>query len=257
MDPHTNMLDTFDEVIFTDEVEQYQALCTSLGWVYTLKDIHSKYQTCNQAATTLYGYQNDEEVLGISDADIRAPAAECTEQFIYQDNLVITSGELYNSIDIHPYADDRTHCHQALKLPVIDHNAKSVGVLCIGIPLQNVNKILKHLATIAPTGRYFSFAGNFSYLIKARFSEFFLSETESMIIFHLLRQATLNEIAHYFNSSPKQIERHIHLIQHKLACSTTTELIEKSVEHQLQMVIPTGMLSQQNYGLLLPNSARA
>lgn len=246
-----NVLEAFDTPIFIDEIDKFILICDSQNWQCCVKDRNSVYIDGNQLAAEMDGYKHRGELPGITDAELKCPAAESCEQYVYQDQLAMEAGVSQNILDVHPYADGNTHCLQSLKIPVINQQSDVVGIFWLGAPIQSSSNLLNYLGRISPCNQPFSFKENYSYLIKPAFEQYGLTPFESEIVFHLLRGQSIADISHHYHSY--ELSEQFAIIAHKMGCHTIEQVIEKAIVDQLQLTIPEHMLTQQNFGLLLPS----
>jgi PAS domain-containing protein len=82
----------------------YNNLLHQLPGLIVVTDKKNHFVYSNNYTAELFGYTNEDNMLGHDPHQIKCPAVECAENFIFQNLEVIRTGCDLTILDIHKYA---------------------------------------------------------------------------------------------------------------------------------------------------------
>ncbi len=225
------------------------------GYVICMDREHKfNYFTNDHTAYTI-GYDKAENVYGQKIEDIRCKAAECTDIFKEQNNLIFENRQTLKIIDIHPYRNDEVKSLLTYKFPLIDHNQNVVAVTMHANDISHTF-LYKMAMILANNDKKFR-SNNMNqrnYNIVESFEKFNLTNRETECLFYLVRGKTAKQMAAILSISFRTIEKHISNIKHKLNCTTKSDLIDKAIQHNFINYLPESIVfhSKTNISIIIP-----
>lgn len=195
---------------------------------YLWKDKASRFLKASKETAQLFGFQKPDDLLGLSDFDIRGDAVNSAERWIKQDQLVLKTQKPITKIEISGYSDGVAVPLLLKKAPFYDDSQNLLGVFCecIELPLSIAHQLHQSQCHGLPLDACTE--------IEYRFEDFGLSRKESECLYFTIRGHTAKSIADRHNRSVKTIEKHLSAIKSKMACRSKQDLIEKCIDLGLQ-----------------------
>ena len=199
------------------------------------KNKESMYIGGNQQLALHMGYTNSNDLIGLTDFDIKSEMVDFADRYIEQDKEVLNSG-IQQHIDIGRYPDGDLQIHFSTKKMLLDKDNEVMGTIftCITLNSSLLNFLYHNL--VVDTGPGF-------YTIGGHFKQYNLKPKESKCLFYLIRGYTAKEIAKKIYISPKTVEYHIEQLKNKLSASNKSELIEKAIHLGFVFNIPLSIAS--------------
>ena len=114
------------DVIPTKDYNIAESLLWQTPGFVGFKDVKSIYLAANKNTTCMFGYRDIDDIVGISDFDIKGEAAKNAPIFQQQDRQTIKNGE-YLSLEMHRYADDQIVTVLCKKKKIFDKQGNLIG----------------------------------------------------------------------------------------------------------------------------------
>ena len=83
-------------------------LLNNLDCMIAWKNVHSVFMGGNRLAAKMAGFKNTDELINISDYELKSKVSEYADEFIAQDRFVIETGQSLDILGVHTYEDDIT-----------------------------------------------------------------------------------------------------------------------------------------------------
>lgn len=216
---------------------------------YTLlKRPDSSYIDGNLKTARLFGFQRTDQLIGITDYDMRCPAADYADIFVAQDIRLIEQKEELIILDIHPYASG----YKSLLInKSLVQNAKheNLAIVCQCTEISGSVLFKIAMRIVMDTNQLIEdrrLKRAISLFICDRYKGLGLSVRQSECLFYLIRGKTAKTIGDRLHLSPRTIESHIEDIKIKLNCHSKQELIGKAIHLGYTELIPRSVLSIEN-----------
>ena len=170
------------------------------------KDQNSGYLYANSPYIASTGYLKPVDILGDSDYDLRCAASECAALFQQQDQEVLNTAQPLTILGIHPYANAEWRVIIGQKMPLLDAQGQPTGALIShGVDITSrktleLGSLLSAVALHDPVVTD-SIAGSNSYVIRQHLDDVELTESESEMLFFLLRFPSLKGLSRVLNVS--------------------------------------------------------
>lgn len=219
------------------------SILSALDAIVVLMDLNSRFVFSNRRAAYLFGYKNEEELLGHNAFDIPCPAAQFAEYFLTQDAMVRQEQKTFEYLDIHTYADGDPHICFTKKSPFY-HEDRLVGTLCFCTEIKS--ETIQNIASeiIKKDRSFYALPNDRSYVFTAnKVSEF--SERELECLFYLLRGYSAKEIAKHLLLSHRTVETYIERIKNKAGLVTKSQLIDYALSEGLINYVPKSILNSE------------
>lgn len=226
------------------DADFYINLLRQLPGLILVMDKNSKFLYSNKYTAEMFGYLNEEEMIGIDAYGMKCPAVESASDFIKQDKMVMATAKELTVLDIHQYANGDNKILITKKLPYIaEGNIAGSICHCTDIHSATFSKIVA--ALIQSDQKYYSanHINNRSYMI-GRSANDVLTEREMDCVFYLMRGNTMKRIAKYMNISPRTVETHLENIKTKLNCNDKADIVEYCLAEGLLNYIPNIALAR-------------
>ncbi len=223
----------------------HKQLLQQLPGLIVVMDCNSKFMYSNDYTAKMFGYKNEESMIGIDAYGMRCPAADSAEDFIKQDQLVLKLNNQVNMLDIHGYADQAVKILITKKSP-FKVDDKTIGVICHCVEVNNL--FLRDIcaAVMKTDSKYFdkNQKNNRSYIINSPGNHSKLTDREMDCLFYLLRGCTGKQIAKQLNLSPRTVETHINNIKLRLGCENKSDIIEYALLNGYLNYIPEKIIAE-------------
>lgn len=208
------------------------------------KNMESVYLQTNTNTARLLGFQKPEELIGITDYDLRCKAADAADLFIEEDQKAQRSPMPLSLICISSYANEQMKALLANKSLFFDEDKKPLGTVAHAVELSP--GILKDMHFLLDDHmRYGSQKKHFSsvYCLNNSYGEIKLSMRQAQCLFYVLRGKTNKHIAKILQLSNRTIESYLDNLKIKMNCSNKAELIEKSIDLGFLETVPAGIIT--------------
>jgi DNA-binding CsgD family transcriptional regulator len=206
-----------------------------------IKNKELQFVAANQKAADFTGFKKAKDMIGLTDFELKCPAAEFAKAIQKQDLLVLDEGQQhYLDIGYYP-SKENISILLTTKTQILDqHSQLLVLSSTIELPVKAVNRALFGLLDEFSANPM----GNFSYLVKSSIHEIELSNKQSECLYYLLRGKSVKDIASIQQRSPRTIEDHIYLLKCKFDCQSKSELIEKAFQLGFGQTIPPSLFKR-------------
>lgn len=213
------------------------------GLIFVVDIPDSRFIYVNQYTAKLCGYESVDSALGITAHDMRCPAAECADEYLAQDRLVIQRDEELTLLDIHTYADNNHKMLLTKKRP-LRFSGQIYGMICQSIELQSdiFAKVCSALTSLDKKYHTKSHANERTYTMDVSLKTNSLTKREGDCIYYLLRGCTNKQIAARLQLSPRTIETHMEKIKSKTGAISRSEITEYAIENGYLNYIPKNII---------------
>jgi len=201
----------------------------------------------NQLTTNLCGFKYPEEMIGLSDYDLKGikNIEEHAPIFFEQDRLAVHKDKEIKCISILEYADQQPMVILGVKSPLKDTNDQVIGVLYICIPMLDRITTQMSPALIKSTERYNT--ANFKkyhYFLDGNYTcdNRNLSKREQECLFFILRGGTCKSIAKRLSLSYRTVESYVDHLKCKFDCTSKSQLIEAAFHEGYIYFIPESLI---------------
>jgi DNA-binding CsgD family transcriptional regulator len=216
-----------------------------LSGLLVVMDPTSKFIYLNNYTAKMFGFQEASNALGKNAFQINCPANESANNFITQDNLVISKNRPIKVFDIHEYANGEKKIFLTTKTPFKQNNA--IGVISHSVEISDalfhkaynelINLNTKHQTPLAKKSQ--------SYIINnPTFQDNKLTQRQMDCLFYLSRGYSIKQIANELQLSPRTVEHYLENIKLKLACTNRSHLIEYALSNGYLNYIPKNLFSK-------------
>lgn len=223
----------------------YINLLRQLPGMIVVMDKNSRFLYSNKYTAQMFGYKDEDNMVGIDAYGMKCPAVESAPQFIRQDKMVMETGIEITMLDIHTYANGENKILITKKSPYIFEN-EIAGSICHCTEINA--ELLSHVcaALIQSDKNYYSKqnGNNRSYILSKPNLHKQLTDREMDCIFYLLRGNTMKKIAKHLNISPRTVETHLEQIKYKLNCANKSEIVEQCLAAGMLNYIPSVILNR-------------
>lgn len=209
--------------------------------VVVLMDLESRFVQSNQKTAQLFGFANEEAMLGKTAFDIHCPAVAYAEYFMKQDKEVRDAGRAFEYLDIHTYHDNQVKTLLTKKTPFYREGVLS-GTLCHCTDISDVGVINRVSELVQLDQSYFSLPHDRSYVLGVPAEKFGLSEREMNGLFYFLRGFGSGEIAKKLVMQAGDVESCLDLIRRRFGLQAVADLVEYSRVSGFVNVVPRGVL---------------
>lgn len=228
----------------TSQLHSFPRMFDAIPGHIGLKDLNSRYIAGNTSLAKLIGFKHPEDLVGITDFDIKGQAADLAPTFVQQDKTVLESGDTTN-IDVHYYADSSLHMLISHKAKLFDDEGNLAGTIFHCTELQP--HVLQEFFNLI-SGNYQNhmnkqelLVGSFS--VDTMKKEYKLTRRESECLFFLLRGKPAKEISRILDISEKTVWYYLDEVKQKLQCHSRSELFDACIQNGLFYSIPFSILN--------------
>jgi len=217
---------------------------------YCCKDQNSVYLYANSPYLASTGYLKPEDILGDTDYDLPCAASECAALFQKQDQETLKTGRVLQLLDIHPYTNAEWRVISAHKKPLLDAQGQPTGALLVhGVDITSrktleLGSLLSAVALHDPVVTD-AITGSNSYVIGQHLDDVALTESESEILFFLLRLPSLKGLSRVLNVSMHVVEREVESLMYKFGATSKRELLDVATQQGYLNQIPATLFNQQ------------
>lgn len=208
------------------------------------KNMESVYLQTNTNTARLLGFKKPEELIGITDYDLRCKAADDADLFVEEDQKAQRSSMPLSLICISSYANEQMKALLANKSLFFDDNNKPLGTVAHAVELspgilKDMHFLLEDHIKYRSPKRHFSSV----YCLNTSYGEIKLSVRQAQCLFYVLRGKTNKHIAKILQLSNRTIESYLDTLKIKMNCSNKAELIEKSIDLGFLETVPSGIIN--------------
>ena len=211
-----------------------------------IKGLDSTYLSGNLIAAREYGFNDPDDLYGLSDLTVPHKMADIGQFFINLDTELIHSGESLNGLTAFPFHGNIQPFY--LRKSILkDKNNHHVGIyshaeVCSDVILQ---KILKDLIETHPTENFNNQRPTSNcFIFNKYYHDLQLTMPESSCLFYLIRHKTKADITRLLHSSTLIIDAYIEKIKSQLNVNTISDIIELSSERNYANIVPPGIFNQ-------------
>ncbi len=211
---------------------------------FGIKDTDGKYLFTNQNNADLCGFQTPDEMIGVTDYELKSNATFLADAFRKHDKMAITQGEI-TSLE---YID----CKPGIKLFLDNKKSflnKEKNIIGSFFYLTELTQY--HLIDLA----YFLVNFNskfsqhhssqqFSFTLSNNYFDTHLSTRQAECLFFLLRGKSAKTIAKILELSIRTVEDHIDNIKNQFRCYKKSELIEKAWTNGYMTILPKSLINK-------------
>ncbi|MEE9452620.1 MAG: LuxR C-terminal-related transcriptional regulator [Gammaproteobacteria bacterium] len=210
-----------------------------------LKDMDSVYTMANTSVAKMAGFDSPDQLVGITDYDIRNNMVSCAALFVVQDKKVIASGEPMISLDIVPVEGGELRALMHNKSILKDEAGSKLGVLmhAFEVPKDLLIKTCVFLSDHSTHVRSGKHPQPANYLLSDHYEGSSLTKRQAECLFYLLRGMSCKSIAKTLGLSHRTIEGYVEIIKFKMGCHSKQELIERSIERGYVEIIPSSIFN--------------
>ena len=227
--------------------EKFSFVVRQLPILAWWKNLDLEIQAVSDCTLPLINAKEQDEVIGITDYDVKCKAAEKADIFRAQDRKVISEKRVIKYFDVVEYHQNEPQIIQSIKAPLYCSVGKICGVSVYAFILDDsFFKTLSRLTEDADNPFYANLSAKElsrgSYELPTNYGNIKLSKRQSECMFYLIRGNLAKQIANKLGLSPRTIEYYIELIKAKYKCYSKNELIELAISHDFLKVIPESLL---------------
>lgn len=220
----------------------WQSFLDNLPYSCGIKNSHAQIVAANNITAYLTGFKKAQELIGLTDAELKCPAAQFHENFYQQDMLALTGKEQRN-LDICEYADGELHALISIKKKILDDNENPfIFITTSEVPVRAIMDILKN----SP----FNICGSYSItrnLLSDKQPEYHLTTRQQEVLFYLLQGKTMKQIAYSLKITSRTVEEHLKVLKAIFGCHSKSQLIEYAFYLGYAYIIPPSLFTIGNY----------
>ncbi len=233
-----------ENTTITQDVDFLSYLLRQMPGMIVVMDRQSRFLYSNDYTAKLFGYPNEESMLGDNAHQIHCPAVACADDFIQQDQFVMEKRAALTMLDIHAYADSQEKIFLANKVPFIMHG-ELVGSICHCTKIQPSLLGRISASLMRSDHKYYTKdkQGERSYCVDTLLADTCLAKREMDCLFYLLRGKTMKEIAIALDISWRTVESYLYRIKSKWGCEKKNDIVDYAIANGFLNYIPKEILS--------------
>lgn len=229
-----------DQEIANSLLNQFEGLIWS-------KDLHGRYTFNNPQSVRALGFTNAQDVIGISDYDIKVPIRDLADFFTAQDHQTLHQESGIKTISFgHYFSANETKMWLRQKSKLMrDGVAQGTHGMAIDI---SSNKTLYNFILLSNEKFLPKQHGKtqFSISLETHYPEIKVTKKETLCLFYLMRGEQTKTIANILHRSPRTIEAHIDQLKYKTNTSTRSELVAKCIAKGMISVFPHAVMKHHS-----------
>ncbi len=220
------------------------AMLNQLPGYYLLKSTDSTFCFATRNIAQLVGFASPEDLIGLTDHDIKCAAAQYAEEFIQEDKLTLHHQKL-KFLSHQCYANDNWKTFIYEKNVIKGADNLTMGVSCYMTDITDCYLIDLTRYLLKTDGKYHYeiCKEQFSYILNDTYFNNSLSERETECLFFTLRGKSSKTIGKILNLSAKTVEYYIDQLKIKLNCKNKAELIEHALTNGYLNVLPNRLIN--------------
>lgn len=207
-----------------------------------IKDLQCRFVALTESIKTRVGFEKIEDVIGITDHNIKCTSSKFAKEFIQQDKKIMTMNQPKKLLDYYLNQDKEAILSLAEKSPIVNNGiVEGISISIIEMKLKDFNQfatwLIKNISgkrNLSANQKYkcFEIGGLLSCELK-------LTERQKEVLFLMLHGKRSNDIAEELFISKRTVEGHINGLKDKFNCQNKTALIEKAICEGYLNLIPT------------------
>lgn len=219
-------------------------LMNNLPFAAGIKNDKFQYIGINHKAALLAGYSLPEEMLGITDNELKCDATSLGDVFRQQDSRVLQGQDL-TTLDISKYADGEIHIFLSTKKQFKNKAQESCLIFTMTeLPIRTIARIFTELSYTEIHQNSDNILSSYEVIDSSKNSELPpLTNRQNEMLFFLLRGKSAKEIADNLHLSARTVEDHITSLKDKFGCYTKSELIDRAFQLGFGLTIPVSLLT--------------
>lgn len=229
-----------------ETLQLLQSVMENSSNLYLIKDIDSSILLANTTAAKYLGYGSAEELMGknIKAENYPCDTRELSSLFYQEDQEVLLNKTQSSFIFYTRFADNNWHMMYGTKTPVLDKDAKPIGIIdnymdITNNPFFNFSHLLLNEQVVTTTQKL---KRQFTYKLTDTIEELDITDRQLECLYFLLSGKNSAEIAETLQLSKRTIETHMENLKKKLNCKTKTSLIEFALHKGLLNYVPRKLL---------------
>lgn len=231
------------------QLNDLQAIIAQMPGLLALVDTQNQCVATNNHTAQQFGFKNESLILGTGPRDMRCAAVECADDFIKQNNAIMSHRKEVTVIDVLTYADGESTLLITKKKPYLI-NGEVQGVLAHATTIESDTMQKFTAALIQSDKQYHNKSSNErSYQIN-NYIDLTLTPREQDCLCYLVRGKTMAQIAELLHLSRRTIESHIESIKNKFGCNKKSDIIEIGILQGYLSMIPRSLFAR-NYSEIL------
>ena len=214
------------------------------------KNLNLELQSVSEFSLPLVGFKNTDDLIGLTDYDMKCEAVSLADHFRAQDQKVISEKTNVISLDIARYADGEVYIIYSIKSPLYDTNAQVRGSFGYSVMLEPeiINILNAHLCEeniFIPKSTPVNKIVQNSYQLTNQFGSKKLSPRQAECLFFLMRGKSIKTIASTLKLSTRTIEFYIDQLKCKYNCISRNQLIDLAITNGFLNVFPSSLLKSR------------
>lgn len=224
------------------DTDFYISMLKQMPGLLVIMDINSKFIYSNNYTAKMFGYKDEDSMIGIDAFGMRCEAVECAADFIKQDSYVVENERKLTIFDVHGYASGETKVLLTKKSPFYS-DGKIAGTICFCTEIQGDDVAQISASLIQSDKKYKNDNPNRSYTVNTLFNKTELSQREKDCVFYLLRGFSMKEIGKKLEISWRTVESYVNNIKFKWGCQNRKAVIDCAVANGFLSYIPKDLLA--------------
>lgn len=192
---------------------------------YCIKDLNHTYVTSCDRLPKLLGFKNKNELLGKSDHDINCPAVKEADNYILEDEIVLTTQEGITKIDVIYYSDNEPRPILYHKWPIY-LNDMLIGVGCYTIELSSslMSQFQRKLDGLKISDRLRTTV-KLNEIKNDTSNPYHLSPKQIECLHHVIRGKSYRQTGIDMGISKRTVESYVEQVKKKMACKSKAKII--------------------------------
>lgn len=210
----------------------------------SLHDADHKIICANDLFTKSVGFNNLEQIEGITKNDFNCKLSDDADLYMSQDRLVLNTKRTIKSLSYYCLANDIWTLSYAIKSPIKDASGNIIGFSQYFNSIEDlhIQDLCMQLTKVDSKYIAKSSTPSICYTIDPITKNFSLTKRESEVLFFILRGKSAKEVGSKLFLSKRTIESHINSLKIKFNCNSKSELIGKAIDSGLINYIPSSIL---------------
>lgn len=214
----------------------WKDLLDNLPYSVGVKTQDSEFVAVNSNLAKLTGFKKPCEMIGLTDHELKCPAAQYSQLFHQQDLLALNDQEQKN-LDICQYADNQFHVFISIKKKIVDFNSKSfIFFTMTELPVHPVLSIFKQ--------SLYKINGSYSIqhpVVQEGKIKIKLTHRQEEVLFYLLQSKTMKQLSYLLKITMRAVEEHIKALKRIFNCQSKSQLIELAYFLGYAYIIPPSL----------------
>jgi DNA-binding CsgD family transcriptional regulator len=230
---------------FANPNQLHVELLRQLPGLIVVTSKNSQFMYSNKYTSNLFGYADEDSLIGRKPHDMLCPAVESADDFVAQNQFVLNTGSEITILDIHQYANGESKVLLTKKSP-FKIGGEIIGSICHCTEMHS-DALSKICATLIQSDKQYrskQLGLQRSYTLGITTQDNPLSPRELDCVFYLMRGKTMKEIAQTLQISPRTVETYLEQARLKLGCTRKSDLVEYGLENGYLNYIPENILNK-------------